>query len=411
MSSADGRTGVQPLPPATHLIHVGPPKTGSTAIQQAMHQSRPALAAAGVHYAGQAVRPKKAGWALGLEGRPAGSQPPPMTFWETLVEDVASAGDQRVVVSNEDFGRAEPHQIRRIVEELGGGRPHVVAVARRVDRFLPSQWQERVKAGKPYSWEEYLRLILDRPDLGYGWDRSAEGYHWERSDAFYAHDTEALVRHWTDVVGPENFTVVVSDDSDRDFIPHAFEAMLELPAGTLPPPQRNNASLHWAATEFVRELNVLVLEHGLSVPDRRDLLSKGMVHELLMQPQQSAGQRVPPLPTWALAAVQQIARRRVDGIRASGVNVVGDLDQLLVPDDLPTADEIEVPYLDPALAAWASDWFVRRLLQVSPTGQVAAAPAAPAASAASASEAAKALLAGGRRAAGRALGRVRKLGK
>src|SRR5688572_11528593 len=133
------------LPEGTRLIHIGPHKTGSTAVQTTLHTARPMLAAHGVHYAGKGVRSRKAGWSIGLAGRPAGSEQPPERHWKRFSREVRNAGAVRVCISNEDFGRADDAQRRRIIEDLGGDRAHVVAVARRLDSYLPSQWQERVK--------------------------------------------------------------------------------------------------------------------------------------------------------------------------------------------------------------------------------------------------------------------------
>src|SRR5690606_17807836 len=157
---------------------------------------------------------------------------------------VASAGDLRVCISNEDFGRAEPDQIRRIVHDLGGPAVHVVAVARRLDQFLPSQWQERVKAGDARAYEDWLRVVVDRLDEPADWDQRAPGFEWDRTNVLYAHDPLALARRWVDEVGSDRFTLVVSDSRDRRLIPDTFEQLLGLPVGTLVPnPNQSNRGL------------------------------------------------------------------------------------------------------------------------------------------------------------------------
>ena len=56
-----------PVPPGSLLLHIGPQKTGSTAIQHSMHEARARLAAHGVRYLGDRPVEKEAGWvALGL---------------------------------------------------------------------------------------------------------------------------------------------------------------------------------------------------------------------------------------------------------------------------------------------------------------------------------------------------------
>ncbi|MDP3893997.1 hypothetical protein [Nocardioides sp.] len=347
------------LPPSTHLLHIGPHKTGSTAIQVALHEARDELGAAGVHYAGSGVRPRKAGWAIGVRGRPAGSQPPPLKHWTNLVEDVASAGDQRVCVSNEDFGRAEPEQIRRIVDDLGAGRPHVVAVARRLDKYLPSQWQERVKAGNRLTYDDWLRVVLARPEDGYSWDREQPGYNWDRVNVWYAHDTEALVRRWVDVVGPDRFTLIVSDERDRRMLPSTFEQLLGLPEETLRLyPDRSNRSLSWSEVEMVRRINVAVHQRGLPLAERTRFVARGLVRELTARPApegSGSGPRVPPMPHWAAEQVRETSARRVAAVREMGVRVVGDADWLVMPDDAVIGDADSPPPVSAETAAAAVD--------------------------------------------------------
>ena len=48
------------LPDGTHLLHIGPQKTGSTAIQGALHEARDAIREHGVVYPGPDAKPRDA---------------------------------------------------------------------------------------------------------------------------------------------------------------------------------------------------------------------------------------------------------------------------------------------------------------------------------------------------------------
>ncbi|MFC4783165.1 hypothetical protein ACT8ZV_01725 [Nocardioides sp. MAHUQ-72] len=342
------------LPPGARLLHIGPHKTGSTAIQVSLHEARDALAAHGVHYAGKKVRPRKAVWSIGVRVRPAGTPRPSEKNWRRLVDEVAAAGDQRVCISNEDFGRATPKQIRRIVGELTGDDAHVVAVARRLDRYLPSQWQERVKAGDSRSYDEWLRVVLE-PQVGdYSWDRRDPEYSWDRTNVWYAHDTEALVRRWTDVIGPDRFTLIVSDDRDRQLLPTTFERMLGLPAGTLQLfPDRSNRSLTWAEVELVRAVNELLTARGVPRPQLQSIVSRGIVRALQERPGEQSGPRTPPLPDWAAEIVRERSAARLAVIRDLGAHIVGDPDSLMVTDEGSEGDLADPPRVSAATAAAA----------------------------------------------------------
>jgi hypothetical protein len=334
------------VPAGARLVHVGPHKTGSTAIQVAMQEASDELRAHGVHYAtGTRHRPAKAGWALGLRGRPAGTEQPPFRHWENLVRQVAEAGEQRVCISNEDFGRAERSQIRKLVEGFGPERVHVVAVARRLDSYLPSQWQERVKAGERRSFEEWLRVVLDR---------SSGQFDWDRNNVWHAHDTQRLVERWVATVGEDRFTLIVSDESDRQLLPRTFEGLLGLPHGALRPnPARSNRGLTWAETELIRAVNDVVAERGWSRSERRRFVKHGVLRDMASRPA-PAGSKNPPFPTWAVESLRTLSELRVNQIRAMGVRVVGDPEKMRVPPHVPVADgPAELPGVSEEVAAAA----------------------------------------------------------
>jgi hypothetical protein len=335
---------VEVLPAGSRLVHIGPHKTGSTAIQVALLEARPQLAGHGVVYAtgGGSHRPDKAGWALGIRGKPAGSEPPPLKHWKRLVREVAAAGGQRVCVSNEDFGRATPEQARQLVADLGGDAVHVVAVARRLDRYLPSQWQERVKAGDTRPYDEWLRVVLD-PD---------EGFDWDRKNVWYSHDLAQLVPRWAEVVGPERFTLILSDEADRALLPGTFERLLGLPAGTVRPnPSRSNRGLSLAETELVRSVHALLDDAGWTKPQRRRWVKGGVLADMQRRPV-PPGPRSPALPRWAEATLRELSDRRVEQARSLGVRIVGDPESMRMPADVPVADGPSEPAsLTPEVAA------------------------------------------------------------
>lgn len=364
MSQPSPRQLVETIPPGTRLVHVGPHKTGSSAIQSAMHVSRASLAANGVHYAGAAVRPRKAIWSLGVRGRPAGSEQPPVKHWKALLRDISSAGSLRVCLSNEDLGRAEPEQIRRIVSDLGGPDDlHVVAVARRFDRYLPSQWQERVKAGERAGYDAWLRMVLDRLGESADW---GDGSPWERVNVQYAHDPVALASRWIDVVGPERFTLVVSDESDRGFLLRVFEQLLGLPPITLVPPAKgSNQSLAWAEVEALAAVNAALQDRGVSKVEARPLVARGLALALKDRGARGDGPRTPPLPKWAFDVVRDFMDDRITQLQDRGLRVVGDLEHLRLPADLDD-DPVPTPRLPAEDVAFmvvsileASGWFQR----------------------------------------------------
>jgi len=151
------------LEAGTRLLHIGPHKTGTTAVQGAFHIGRERLAAEGVFYPGQGRQPL---WPiLAVTGQPAllGEPRPEISYWDRLVRAIRAAGDQRVVLSSEFFAEADDATARRVVEDLGGRRVHVVVTLRSLTRILPSQWQQYLQNGYSFPYEEWLDGILSEP--------------------------------------------------------------------------------------------------------------------------------------------------------------------------------------------------------------------------------------------------------
>ncbi|MFC7496712.1 MULTISPECIES: hypothetical protein [unclassified Nocardioides] len=340
------------LPPGTRLVHIGPHKTGSTAVQVAFHQTREQLAAHGVHYAGSGRRPRLAGLAIGLGQRAR----PPIKHWKRLVAEVEAAGDRRVCISSEDFGRASEEQRQRIVDGLGGERVHVVAVVRRFDSYLPSQWQEKVKSGITIPWEEWLRIVLASDD--------AEPRHREWINVWTAHDVRRLLADWTGVVGPERVTLIVNDGVDRELLPRTFERLLGLPEGLLDPdPSQSNPSLSWAEVELVRSAHEAFAAARVDREKRRPWTAGGLVRHLRDADLPRATPVVPPFPEWAADRVREINASQAQAARDATVRVVGDPDGLLTREPLPVGRADAPPDLPHAAVSVAVEALVRATVE------------------------------------------------
>ena len=311
---------VEALPPGVNLIHIGPQKTGSTAIQNVMHRRRQQLAEFGVIYPKPGARPVAAGAEIGF-AVPRGKKPARPGAWDRLVAQVDQPGERRVCISHEAFGRAKPAQIERIVGELGGEHPHVLAVVRRYDTYLPSQWQQRVKAGELRSYEQWLRVVLEGDRETYAW-----------RNVWLPHDTVALARRWADRVGAANVTLLIGDEGDRRLLSDVFERLLALPAGTLRQEGRHgaNRSLSYPETELLRSTMARAAERGLPDAQAYRLLHRGLIASLVSSPYPTGEQRIPPLPDWAHDRVVELSEARIAGLREAGVRILGDLEKLRV---------------------------------------------------------------------------------
>lgn len=307
-------------PPGTVLLHIGPAKTGSTAIQHAMFQAREQLAGHGVHYVGSRPHEKEAGGiALGLTKGAIGRRDPRPESWQRLVDEIAGTTLPRLVLSNEDFGRADEAAIDRILAATGVARTHLVYVARRLDKVLPSHWQQQVKARMTSSYEDFLREMLD-PDVD----------TWRHHLVMDPQDVGTVMARWGKVLPPERMTVVVADEGDREALPRAFETLLALPTGTIAPPRGPaNKSMGLAETEAVRRINRLAIEEQWTPAEYRQLVQLGVVRSLKDRAGRS-GPRIGGVPAWAYDRVAALADAQVEAINSFGGSVIGDPERLRV---------------------------------------------------------------------------------
>jgi hypothetical protein len=305
------------LPAGTRLLHVGPHKTGTTALQSAFHVNRAAAREQGVRYAGPNRQPMQAAHAITGKPSPyADGEVPPRSRWTDLVREVAGAGDERVVISSEGFADADDDAIATVVRDLGPERLHVVVTLRPLASILPSQWQQYVQNGMVLTFDEWLDAMFNRPP------GKVTPTFWIR------HRHHELIRRWASAVGPERVTAIVADESDRGSLLRTFEALVGLRAGTLvPEADLGNRSLTSAEVEIVRAFNLAFRAEGLGTQLHTKVMRFGAAEQLKRR---EPGPNEPGIetPGWALERAGEVAREIRDGIRASGVRVVGDLDSI-----------------------------------------------------------------------------------
>lgn len=310
------------LPSEALLLHIGPPKTGTTAVQGALKQARRAMAAHGVHYPGEALNHSLA--ARAVLGDLAAKEHPPADpkAWDRLVRQVADTPDGRVVVSSEFFSNADDRGAHEIASGLGRSSIHVVVTLRGLLKVLPSNWQQNVRSDQlRMSYEDWLVTVLGAPPYEDGTQSpSFQDLYWHerRRD-------DVLVQRWASVVGVENVTVVVADESDPTMLMRVFERMLGLPRELLQPARSTNTSLTFGEVELLRQLNVEFHRRGWSSEQYRELFRAGPLRQLQRAERPRRGDRLVRTPTWAAERICEIGRAAADRISCSGVRIVGDI--------------------------------------------------------------------------------------
>jgi hypothetical protein len=330
------------LPERRLLLHIGPHKTGTTAIQGAMHKARKKMRNQGVVYAGKVRQHQMAALAVTGGKGLLGDRPADRKDWDDLVSEVQAAPDSRVIVSSEFFDGADDDVAAMVVDELGGDRVHVVVTLRPLAKILPSAWQQYVRNRLRHSYDDWLEAMFNTPPYG-----MPTVTFWQR------HHHDVLVERWAKVVGPERLLVIVVDETDPDSLMRTFERITQLPDGLLEPETGwTNRSLTAAETELVRLLNIEFKKRKWPSERYHHAVRRGVVRQIQLR---SASRDEPRIttPAWAIERANAIAAAAAERITASGVHVLGDLSSLsAVPAKADTTAVQDVPLtLDGATSA------------------------------------------------------------
>ena len=310
---------VNPIHPGEVLLHVGLHKTGTTALQVALDDARPQLADHGVRYPGTgtfqhrailAGADRKYGW------QNNGAREVPRKHWDDLVAQ--SAFDGRTVVSSEFLDDVDEATARRMIDDLGGPqRVRVVVTLRAVGAILPSAWQQRLKAGYTSGYNQFLKMVFAEQPTG-----KAQRF-------WFRHDQVAQVQRWADIVGVDRTYAVIIPAGDRRVIFNAFESLLGLPDGLLADRKIaiQNRSMTAAEAEFVRRLNKEVADE-LRWDEYTRTVRRGLVLNMVEQRQPGPDEQKITTTSWAADRAAEYGQRFADGIAASGVQVIGDPQEL-----------------------------------------------------------------------------------
>ncbi|MFE1833267.1 hypothetical protein [Streptomyces sviceus] len=332
------------LPFGTRLLHIGPHKTGTTAVQGSLFAAKDQLPEHGVVFPAHSRHPMEA--ALAACARPAmmGDTAPTERHWTRLLEQVGAVGAKTAVISSEFFADAEDDDtIARIVGQLGGEPVHVLVTLRPLVRIMPSQWQQYVQNGLRMGYEDWLTHMLRK-----------EPYEQPTPSFWRRHRHDRLVGRWVRAVGPRRVTVVVVDDRDRTALLRTFEQLLGLPENLLRPvPDAANRSLTLAETEMLRNLNKEFRGNGLPDELYSKLVRNGAVKHMKNACSPSPEDVKILTPEWAVEAAAAIGAEMTRNIGDTGVRIIGDPGLLSAVPRTPALEGVPAPRISPEVAARA----------------------------------------------------------
>lgn len=231
------------------ILHVGPHKTGSTALQNMFARNTGVLADFGIHYP-----------AAGRDG--AAQQDIARACWvedSQILQDLTKEIETKrvVFISSELISGLEKTSLARLQAALPTSRVEIVYFLRRLPDLLASHWQELVKHGQWFTFEDYLQnksLDHDRPSLRPPWPMT----QLDRLRETFGEDSLRIMLY--DARNTQN------DDFGRDFADDVFGIGHE---ETLSTKRLNVTAPDWQV-ELGRHFN-LIGRHDLAYPARLHL--------------------------------------------------------------------------------------------------------------------------------------------
>jgi hypothetical protein len=300
-------------------LHVGAPKTGTTYLQDRLAANRGELGKHEIHYP-LGLKSSHFSAALDLlDISWGGIREDARGDWDSLMGRVRRH-QGTVVISHEILAAAKPAQIRKAMDDLDGSEVHLVYSARDLGRQIPAEWQEGIKHRRRRSFARFLTQVQtgrrSKPTM---WFWRVQGL-------------PDVLGRWSGGLPPEHVHLVTvpQPGGHRDTLWHRYCRAFGIdPAWAPDDAGRENVSIGTAETALLRKLNQRLKKAGLPPEDYRQLVRQRMVHETLAQRPNMTRATLPPasLP-WA----NEVAEEWIDWIEGSGIDVVGDVDDLRTPE-------------------------------------------------------------------------------
>ncbi len=301
-------------------LHIGLPKTGTTYLQTVMWADRERMRDQGVLLPGRERRDHL--WTT----RIVREDPNLPTYeervresWGVLKEEIAR-WDRTALISHEFFAGASPEQAQRMVGELGPAEVHLVVTAREPVGLYSGGWQESLKNRDSRTMTEFAEAeVSENPMSVWNWRTL---------------DVRLVLERWSQAVPADRVHVLPlpPPGSPRELLWQRFAGLIGLDADSFDlAPTFPNESMGVAEAETLRRVNDHLKDADFERPfDRGVYIRTFLADERLAT---RDGEKY-----WPTEAILAECRRRavaaVAHIEQAGYDVVGDVRDLLVPDEL-----------------------------------------------------------------------------
>ncbi len=248
--------------------------------------------------------------------------------WGRLVDRVHEH-DGTSLISMEFLGPARVVTVERILSSFEPDVDvQVVITARDLNRQIPAMWQETVQNGRTWTFDEYVEGIrLRRP--GHNQDNPPD----EAGRTFWRQQNLVpFTRNWGGGVGVDNVHLVTvpPPGAPSELLWDRFCSVIGIDPASVGPAERANESIGAASVLAVRRLNEHLNAADLVFPVGERLRKGNLAKEVMAAHRKEEPKIGFPITDW----VRQSSTRMVNGLKESGVHLVGewaDLDPVAVP--------------------------------------------------------------------------------
>lgn len=298
------------------IIHPGFPKSGTTSLQASLMQAQSSLSNQGIffdpawnnahHRPAWAVTNYVFGW------NKNGGESTPISAWENLVSEIEAA-PKTALITSEFLIQADEKTVRRIKNDFGNVDFKIVFTLRAFAKILPSRYQQSLKKGRTWTYDEWLKSVFD------------SGF-----SKVNLTDYAGIIKKWADIFGVENVSIVIADESNPENLLRGFEIACGMSAGTLQPAKvkRLNRSLTESEVEILRQVN-LRKPKKWKWRQYNEFVRGKFVRTLSDNPSKFPNDQKLQLPTWAIDSLEPYSRDQISRLRNLGVDIRGDIDSLL----------------------------------------------------------------------------------
>lgn len=233
----------------TLYLHVGPPKTGTTAIQHSMINAKERLLAeAHIEYLTDEHKPHALHATLDLINSETLNQRDSQHIqtkpgaWERLKAKVLRSNANSLFISSEALAAYNLQHISKLRSEIGPMHVHLILTFRPLLELIPSQWQQWVRIGDKRGLGQFVEEIIQE------YNQSLPSYFWNM------HDVARVTKRWIEGLSPNHVSLIVAEKAHPELILRRFEQVLGIRVPLLELAGSNNPALSLEETFFLQEV-------------------------------------------------------------------------------------------------------------------------------------------------------------